>query len=176
MLQEGIPANHHWNYPDDALDNDHWLYAGRHPGTMEQPKDWYEYGKAGCIYYDEDYGYLMLKTDGRPSDYLWYFPKNGESGIHWRFIKSKAGTFRSPLAWSEEGMSGNVYYSGENEAFYLIKKRGIHRTMTGTFLPSIQTTKTGAMREKIRETWTHQKNGMNTGKSALYIMKENMVI
>ncbi|MCK8321543.1 glucosyltransferase [Erwinia amylovora] len=124
LLQEGIPANHHWNYPDDALDNDHWLYAGRHPGTMEQPKDWYEYGKAGCIYYDEDYGYLMLKTDGRPSDYLWYFPKNGESGIHWRFITSKAGTFRSPLAWSEEGISGNVYYSGENEAFYLIKKTG----------------------------------------------------
>ncbi|MCK8158090.1 hypothetical protein LXA39_17725, partial [Erwinia amylovora] len=42
LLQEGIPANHHRNYPDDALDNDHWLYAGRHPGTMEQPKDWYE--------------------------------------------------------------------------------------------------------------------------------------
>ncbi|UWS29361.1 glucosyltransferase [Erwinia pyrifoliae] len=124
LLHEGIPANHYWNYPDDALDNDHWLYAGRHPGTLAQPKDWYEYGKAGCVYYEENYGYMMLKTDGRPSDYLWYFPHNGESSIHWQFIKWKAGTFSSPLDWNDEGISGNAYYYGDNDAFYIIKKTG----------------------------------------------------
>ncbi|WP_099350029.1 glucosyltransferase [Erwinia amylovora] len=122
--KEGHPSTHFWHYPDDASDNENWLYAGRHPGTMEQPKHWYEYGKAGSIYYDVNYGYLILKTDGRPSDHQWYFPPAGQSGQRWEFVTRQAGTFTTPLAWNDKGAAGNVYYSEENESFYVLKKMG----------------------------------------------------
>ncbi|CAO95054.1 hypothetical protein [Erwinia tasmaniensis] len=124
LKKEGVPSNHYWYYTDDALDDDNWQYAGRHAGTLEQPKDWYEYGEAGCIYYEEKYGYLMLKKGGRPADHHWYFPHKGSSNLFWKFITWKAGTFKTPFAWNDNGIAGNIYYSVESESFYILRKTG----------------------------------------------------
>ncbi|CCG85374.1 Toxin A [Erwinia piriflorinigrans CFBP 5888] len=120
----GVPSNHCWYYPDDALDDDNWLEAGRNPGTLEQPKYWSEYGKSGSIYYEQGYGYLMLKKDGRPSDHDWYFPEIGEYSNSWEFITKRAGSFETPLMWSDNGISGSVYYYDENKSFYVLKNTG----------------------------------------------------
>lgn len=122
--REGIPANHFWRYPVDAMDNENWLYAGRNPGTVQQPKDWYEYGKAGSVYYDTNRGYFALKTDGRPSDHQWYFPSENQNDEHWEFITLQAGTFRTPRAWNDNGVSGDVYFSVESDSYYILKKEG----------------------------------------------------
>lgn len=129
--REGIPANHFWRYPVDAMDNENWLYAGRNPGTVQQPKDWYEYGKAGSVYYDTNRGYFALKTDGRPSDHQWYFPSENQNDEHWEFITLQAGTFRTPRAWNDNGVSGDVYFSVESDSYYILKKRVSHRVMVG---------------------------------------------
>ncbi|AUX74364.1 hypothetical protein [Erwinia pyrifoliae] len=122
--KEGFPSSHYWHYPADASDDENWLYAGRHPGTIDQPKHWYEYGKAGSVYYDVKHGYLILKTDGRPSDHQWHFPPGGQSDKRWEFITWQAGTFITPLAWNDKGAVGSVYYSDENEAFYILRIKG----------------------------------------------------
>lgn len=120
----GLPSGHFWKYPPDTSDDENWLYAGRHPGTLEQPKDWYEYGKPGSVFYGDKHGYYTLKTGGRPSDHQWFFPQNGQSDMHWEFITWRAGTFKTPRAWEEKGIAGNVYYSHVSESFFILKKDG----------------------------------------------------
>ncbi|CCG85373.1 hypothetical protein [Erwinia piriflorinigrans] len=124
LKKEGLPSSHFWNFPGGARSDENWLYAGHHPGTLEQPKNWYEYGKSGSLYYDDEHGYFILKMDGRPSDHLWYFPHNGQSDEHWKFITLQAATFRTPRAWYDHGVVGDVYMSAENDSFYILKKTG----------------------------------------------------
>ncbi|WP_042958502.1 hypothetical protein [Erwinia tasmaniensis] len=124
LRKTGLPSGHFWKYPSDASDDENWLYAGRHPGTLAQPKDWYEYGKSGSVFYGDKHGYYTLKTGGRPSDHQWFFPQNGLSDMHWEFITWQAGTFKTPRAWEDKGVAGNVYYSHVSESFYILKKSG----------------------------------------------------
>ncbi|CAY73629.1 hypothetical protein [Erwinia pyrifoliae] len=124
LRKEGIPSSHFWHYPDDALNDENWLYAGRHPGTLAQPKDWYEYGKTGSVFYAEKQGYFSLKTDGRPSDLQWYFPMNAQSDKHWEFITREAGTFKTPRKWNDNGDAGDVYFLADSESFYILRKEG----------------------------------------------------
>lgn len=86
LQKDGNPSEHNWYFPTDEKDNDNWIYAGKNPGTMQQPKVWSEYGIEGCIYYEDKYGYLSLKTDGNPSEHNWYFPSDGTSNNRWDFI------------------------------------------------------------------------------------------
>lgn len=93
-------------------------------GTFNSPKRWHDYGNAGSLYYEEGYGYLKLKTRGRPSDHSWYFPYSGESDHHWTYISYEEGSFETPKGWDDKGKQGEVYYSEENKAYYIFREKG----------------------------------------------------
>lgn len=109
------------------------------------------------MYYEEGYGYLKLKTRGRPSDHSWYFPYSGESDHHWTYISYEEGSFETPKGWDDKGKQGEVYYSEENKAYYIFREKENHPTITGISLRVRMITKSGYMPEKTREPLIHLK-------------------
>ncbi|CCP05084.1 hypothetical protein BN440_0018 [Erwinia amylovora MR1] len=107
--KEGTPATNGWFFPRAKADNAHWIYTGDNRGTLHSPKTWGEYGEQGAVYYSFKYGYLTLQTEGRPSDNRWYYPLDGQSDKHWKFISWEAGSWVSPngkvmKVWQEKSI------------------------------------------------------------------------
>lgn len=124
IKHDGNPREMNWCFPTEAEGNNYWDFAGNFPGTMTEPKEWSEYGTAGCIYYKPDYGYLRLKKSGNPSDNKWYFPENGCSNEWWDFISWRAGTPADPKTWHDEGSAGDYYFHLEDPCYYVLKSNG----------------------------------------------------
>lgn len=96
LKASGNPSLQGWFFPSDEEDDENWIYAGKNPGTLEAPKSWDEYGRAGSIYLQAGYGYFALKTEGRPSEIRWKYPTGGQSDKHWKFISWDLGSFNAP--------------------------------------------------------------------------------
>lgn len=132
LRKEGIPQNHDWSYPLDGMDNDEWIYAGIHPGSLIQPKGWSEYGKAGSVYYGRKEGYAVLKKDGRPSDHNWYYPSDGVPNDNFYPLKLDIGDFRMPFSPEKAGVKGSVYLFVKD---YFILKKAIQKKPDGNTYP-----------------------------------------
>lgn len=124
IKRNGNPSKYNWHFPTMPEGNAFWDFVGYFSGTMSEPKTWSEYGMVGNVYYDVEYGYLRLKTEGNPSDHKWYYPGNGGSNEHWDFISWRAGTPADPKNWHDEGQEGDYYYYPEYLCHLIFKKNG----------------------------------------------------
>lgn len=50
LKRDGNPSESGWIFPTKFKDDDNWVFAGMHKGTLANPKIGNEYGKVGSIY------------------------------------------------------------------------------------------------------------------------------
>ncbi|MBC3976002.1 phosphatidylinositol-specific phospholipase C [Morganella morganii] len=124
LKRDGNPSDNNWYFPTESESNRYWDWVGYFSGTMFEPKIWREYGVPGCIYYEEEYGYLRLKKEGNPSENKWYFPSGGKSNEYWDFISFKAGNPVEPKYWQDEGQKGDYYIDERNGNYFIFKTNG----------------------------------------------------
>ena len=113
---DGNASKSGYFFPKAGEDNNYWFYRGVRAGTYLQPRSWGDYSFVGSIHRSGSGPYFESKFKG-PGGTI-NFPVDGKDNQYWIYRgTSVAGTFATPLAWSQNAFVGSIHRSGAGPYF-----------------------------------------------------------
>ncbi|NGE23734.1 1-phosphatidylinositol phosphodiesterase, partial [Klebsiella pneumoniae] len=79
---------HKWYFPSDGNSNEYWDFIDFRAGNPVVPKSWdVDEGQEGDYFYSARLNsFFILKKNGKPSSFNWYFPENGQDNTYWHYM------------------------------------------------------------------------------------------
>ncbi|EPJ82385.1 hypothetical protein CFII64_16562 [Pseudomonas sp. CFII64] len=115
--------------PEIGESNQWWEFLRKGQGTQIVPNGFNDYSFVGDVnvyFYAGKHDFFRAKTEGRPSDYNWYYPTVEADNTHWTYLSRNEGTLSDPKTWNQESVIGDVhrYEYGDKTLFFTAKYDG----------------------------------------------------